>query len=132
MVERPPLRNRLLFFCVRAVASYSFILFLLSIADIAFLNDKISPDFIVVSEAEQIRLRCTYCAISPNATSLSWYKEGVLIANSSRYVLRNAELDIPVAEHSKDEGLYECIVKSKNQNISRFITLIVQKGKINL
>lgn len=106
--------------------------FLLSIADIAFLNDKLSPDLIVVSEGEQLRLLCTYCAISPNATSLSWYKEGVLIANSSRYALRNAELGIPVVEHTKDEGLYECIVKSKNQNISRFITLIVQKGKINL
>lgn len=107
-------------------------MFFLSIADFAFLDDKISPDFIVASEGEQLRLRCTYCAVSPNATSLSWYKEGALIAGNSRYVLRNAALGIPAVEHSKDEGLYECIVRSKDQNISRFITLIVQKGEINL
>ncbi|XP_067049724.1 uncharacterized protein [Acropora muricata] len=101
------------------------------VADFAFLDDKISPDFIVASEGEQLRLRCTYCAVSPNATSLSWYKEGALIASNSRYVLRNAALGIPAVEHSKDEGLYECIVRSKNQNISRFITLIVQKDEIN-
>lgn len=127
MVESP--LTILSCWCSRKLLFY---LVFLSIADFAFLDDKISPDIIVASEGEQLRLRCTYCAVSPNATMLSWYKEGALIANNSRYVLRNAELGIPVVEHSKDEGLYECIVRSKNQNISRFITLIVQKGKINL
>ena len=46
-------------------------------------------------------------------------------------MIQKDELGIPVVEHSRDEGLYECVVTSKNKNISRFLTVIVTKGGIN-
>ena len=89
-----------------------------------------SPDLITVHEGEQLILRCAFCAVSLNATTLSWYKEGLLISNGSRHVIANDELGIPVVDHREDEGLYECTVTSRNHSISRYITVIVRKGEI--
>ena len=54
-----------------------------------------------------------------------------MILNSSHYVITNHSevLGIPVVQHNKDEGLYKCVVNSKKQNISKFITVIVKKGR---
>ncbi|XP_068687057.1 neural cell adhesion molecule L1-like [Montipora foliosa] len=98
-------------------------------ADLAFIKDKMSPDLITVYEGEQLILRCAFCAVSLNATTLSWYKEGLLISNGSRHVIANDELGIPVVDHREDEGLYECTVTSRNHSISRYITVIVRKDE---
>ena len=102
-----------------------------SLGDIAFIKNKTSPNLITVHEGGQLILRCSYCTVSPLTASLSWHKEGLVISNDSRHVVQKDELGIPGVEHSRDEGLYECVVTSKNKNISRFITVIVTKGRIN-
>lgn len=79
-------------------------------------------------EEGQLRLRCSYCAISRHNATLSWYKDGLLIYNDTHRAISKRELRVAVVEHRKDEGLYECVVRSNNQNISRFITVIVKKG----
>ena len=100
------------------------------LGDIAFIKNKTSPNLITVREGGQLTLRCSYCTVTSLTASLSWHKEGLVISNDSRHVIQKDKLGIPVVEHSRDEGLYECVVTSKNQNISRFITVIVMKGRI--
>ena len=93
--------------------------------------DRTSPNLMKVNEGSQLKLQCTHCSVSPSEGAiLSWYKEGVEITNDTRHVIRKDELGIPVAKHLLDEGLYMCVVTFKKQNISRFMTVIVRKGKI--
>ena len=92
--------------------------------------DRTSPNLMKVNEGCQLKLQCTYCSVSPSdGAILSWYKEGVEITNDTRHVIRKDELGIPVAKHLLDEGLYMCVVTFKKQNISRFMTVIVRRGK---
>lgn len=100
--------------------------------EIAFIKDKTSPNLITGNEGRQLKLECNYCARSSVDTVLSWYKEGLPICNDTHHVINKNEVGVPVAEHSRDEGLYKCLVTSKNQNISKFITVIVKKGRIIL
>lgn len=99
-----------------------------SLADIAFIKEKTSPNLITVYQGENLGLRCSYCVAPSKDTTLSWYKEGLMISNDTHHVIHKDELGIPVVEHSKDEGLYQCVVSSNSGKISRFITVIVKKG----
>ena len=107
---------------------FYFFLLIYSIGDIAFIRDKASPSLIIVHEGGQMRLGCSYCTVSATNATLSWYKDGLLICNDTRHVIFKDKLGVPVVDHTKDEGLYECAVRSKNQSISRFITVIVKKS----
>ncbi|KAJ7323702.1 hypothetical protein OS493_031116 [Desmophyllum pertusum] len=101
---------------------------------VAFNEGETSPSLITVKEGGKLKLQCSYCVWPPKqAVSLSWYKEDRVILNSSHYVITNHSkvLGVPVVQHNKDEGLYKCVVNSEEQNISKFITVIVKKAESN-
>ena len=93
-----------------------------------FFNEReTSPSLIKVKEGDILQLKCSYCVKSSKEdTILSWYKDGRVISNGIKN--HSAVLGVPVVQHNKDEGLYTCVVTYKEQNISKFITVIVNKG----
>ena len=100
---------------------------------VAFNEDETSPSLITVKEEEQLKLQCSYCVkSSKQAVSLSWYKEDHVIHNGTHFVITNRrkDLGVAVARQNKDEGLYKCEVNYEKQRISKFITVIVTKGKL--
>ena len=94
---------------------------------VSFNERETSPSLIKVKEGEELRLKCSYCVNSSKEdATLSWYKDGHVIDHGIKN--HSAVLGVPVAQHNRDEGLYECLVTYKEQNISKFITVIVNKG----
>ena len=101
---------------------------------VAFKEDKTSPSLITVKEGEHLKLQCSYCVkSSKQAVSLSWYKEDHVIHNGTHFVITNhgKDLGVPVVQQNKDEGLYKCEVNYEKQKTSKFITVIVTKGKLH-
>ena len=104
-----------------------------SFADVAFIKDRSSPNLVTVNEGDLLELQCNYCVVpSIDSAVLSWFKEDVKISNDSRHLMIGKnDLVTLKTEHSSDEGLFKCAVTFKKQNISRFITVIVNKGKLS-
>ena len=94
---------------------------------VCFNERETSPSLIKVKEGDKLQLKCSYCVKSSKEdTILSWYKDGHVISNGIKN--HSAVLGVSVVQHNKDEGLYSCVVTYKEQNISKFITVIVNKG----
>ena len=92
-----------------------------------FNERETSPSLIKVKEGEELQLNCSYCVKSSKEdTTLSWYKDGYVISHGIKN--HSAVLGVPVVQHNRDEGLYKCVVTYKEQNISKVITVIVNKG----
>lgn len=92
-----------------------------------FNERETSPSLIKVKEGEELQLNCSYCVKSSKEdTTLSWYKDGYVISHGIKN--HSAVLGVPVVQHNWDEGLYKCVVTYKEQNISKVITVIVNKG----
>ena len=94
---------------------------------VRFNERETSPSLVKVKEGETLQLKCSYCVkSSKEGATLSWYKDGHLIGHGINN--QSAVLGVPMVLHNRDEGLYKCLVTYKKQNISKLITVIVNKG----
>ncbi|XP_078379897.1 uncharacterized protein LOC144662821 isoform X2 [Oculina patagonica] len=97
---------------------------------VAFNEGESSPSLITVNDGGELKLKCSYCVKSSHqGASLAWYKDDHVMRN--KITNHSDVLGTPVVQHSKDEGLYKCVVSYKKQSISKLITVIVKKVEEN-
>ena len=97
---------------------------------VAFNEGETSPSLITAKEGDELKLQCNYCVKSSHqGATLSWYKEDHVIDNG--IMNHSTVFGIPMVQHSRDEGLYKCVVTCNKQSISKHITVIVKKGNFH-
>lgn len=94
---------------------------------VAFIEGETSPSLIKAQEGGELKLKCSYCVKSSyQGARLSWYKQNHVIRNG--ITNHSTVFDVAKVQHTRDEGLYKCVVTYNKRNISKLITVIVKKG----